>query len=302
MEGNQPQPETSRDDYRPEDRVDRIIREAEQGRAKIYQTPGKVMNYDVQNVFVHSAMVNEDYYVLAAHLDQSVRDKIEKGEYIDLAKLIPKDRMVTDEEQKLQMIVKNGQSFWVPIHEGTAITNYQKWEQAFRIYTDVFVCANPSRSSELIQYAHIINTIASQFVWENVYAYDKDFRLHMSRHPARSWSLILHQAWALRLHDKLRTQNQHNDYHDNYKWHGGKGKTRDNYCLRYNKTGKCTYGKGCHFDHRCKFGHPICHCRKLQVDKLDKSEKWSEKIPEDILNNLNTNNHNNSGKNNHSTK
>ena len=184
---DEPRPGTSREnepsagdeDEIPEDRMERAIREAEQGKTRIFQTPGREL-LDLQSSYVHSAMVDQDYYVLAAHLDESVQNKITRGEYVDFAKLIPKDQIITEEEQKLQMVVKGGQTFWTPMNEGLAITSYGKWEQAFRVYMDVYVRAHPGRSSELIQYEHIISTIASQFVWENVYAYDKDFCIHMA--------------------------------------------------------------------------------------------------------------------------
>ena len=33
--------------------------------------------------------------------------------------------------------------------------------------------------------------------------YDRDFRLHISRHPERSWGVILHQSWVMRLKDRI---------------------------------------------------------------------------------------------------
>ena len=89
--------------------MEHAIREVEQGKTRIFQTPGREL-LDLQSSYVHSAMVDQDYYVLAAHLDESVQNKITRGEYVDLAKLIPKDRIITEEEQKLHMVVKGGQT------------------------------------------------------------------------------------------------------------------------------------------------------------------------------------------------
>ena len=96
------------------DRVDFLIREAEGTRTKIFQTPGEFIGekegvgeavIPVKN-FTHSAMVDEDYLVLAGHLDEGLRNKIEKGEYVDLAKLLPKDRVAQEDDQHLQMVVR----------------------------------------------------------------------------------------------------------------------------------------------------------------------------------------------------
>ena len=140
-----------------------------------------------------------------------------------------------------------------------------------------------------------------QFVWENVYAYDKDFRLHMARYPGRNWSLILHQAWALRLRDKLRS----GDFGRSGGGQNSNSRRKNHvYCIRYNKTGKCSFGKGCKFEHRCeychKFGHPVINCRKLQADRAEKGERWYERAGHDLggqgnpnSENANVNNNNN---------
>ena len=190
------------------------------------------------------------------------------------------------------------------MNEGSAITSYGKWEQAFRVYMDVYVRAHPGRSSELIQYEHIISTIASQFVWENVYTYDKDFCIHMAWHPSCNWSLILHQAWAMRLRDKLRGE----DYHRNKSQGHGHSKRNGDYCIHFNKTGRCSHGKGCKFEHGCsycnKLGHPIIKCRKFLADQAEKSDGWSNKLSEDVFvnNNIKNGNFNNSTNNTNNTK
>ena len=150
--------------------------------------------------------------------------------------------------------------------------------------------AHPERASELFQYSHIISMIASQFHWDNVYMYDKDFRLHMARHPERSWAIILQQAWSLRLKDKL---NNHNSNNGNYgQGRNGKGNNNKNkeICRRFNR-GRCSYGSTCRYEHKCnfcnKYGHPVIHCRKAQAER---NERTSEiKTPEKFGSNSNGN-------------
>ena len=81
---------TSQGNSRPKDRVDQMIREVEQGNANIFPTLGR-QTFDLKSQFLHSAMICDENYVLAAHLDETMKGKIEKNEYVDLAKLIPKD-------------------------------------------------------------------------------------------------------------------------------------------------------------------------------------------------------------------
>ena len=135
------------------------------------------------------------------HIDEQTLNKIKRGEYVDFGRLIPKDRILAAEENCLELVVKGGHTYYVPVIDTTEINSFSKWEQAFRVYANIYTKAYPNRSSELIEYNHIIHTVSLSYPWENVYLYDKDFRLHMSKHPERNWSIILQQAWSLRLRE-----------------------------------------------------------------------------------------------------
>ena len=166
-----------------------------------------------------------------------------------------------EENQRLEMIIHGGRTFYIPISEGANINGFAKWEQTFRVYANIYTKENPQRSSEMIEYNHVIHTISSTYVWDNVYQYDKEFRMHMAE---RSWAIILQQAWSLRLKDKLHITGE------NRSTSGGSPHNRSNEpCRKYNR-GKCQFGSGCRYDHKCsycfKFGHTILTCRKLKAD------------------------------------
>ena len=105
-------------------------------------------------------------------------------------------------------------------------------------------------------------------MWENVYLYDCQFRIHMARNPARSWAIILQQAWAMYLKDRHRLT----DYNKSDR------KSKRETCWRFNR-GKCSYGSSCKFEHKrgtCgKFGHGTFNCRRLQ-DKGDRNNNGSQ--------------------------
>ena len=91
------------------------------------------------------------------------------------------------------------------------------------------------RAGELIQYNYIIHTALQTFTWENVYCYDREFRMHMSRyHLVRSWSVILQQAWSMCLKDKLQGTTPNNSYSGNGNTPVNKGGTRCRLCFDYN--------------------------------------------------------------------
>ena len=204
--------------------------------------------------------------LVGSHIDDTVKRKIGAGEYIDFAKLMPCDKINSEEDSRTEMVNRGGMSYWVPVsdRENTQITSFVKWEQAFRVYSDVYNSFHPGKAGELIQYNQIIYTASQTFTWENVYKYDREFRMHMSRHHLqRSWGIILQQAWSMFLKDKVSTPGGHSSV--------GSGNGNRNagvkrkLCFDYN-AGLCTFGKCCKFDHRCsfcnKFGHGSHICRK----------------------------------------
>ena len=96
---------------------------------------------------------------------------------------MPKDVAGGDDDDRLELVYKQGKTFWIPAgktNNHNEITNFWKWEKAFRVFSDIYARKHPGRASELIQYNHLINTAALTYAWDNVYLYDKDFRRHMS--------------------------------------------------------------------------------------------------------------------------
>ena len=149
-----------------------------------------------------TAACDDNYIVVGTHLEQALQLKIINHEYVDFARLSPKGNKVSrEEDHRMELVSRGGFTYFVPVsdREISQITNFSKWEQAFRVYSNIYMRAYPTRASELIQYNHIIYTASCTFVWENVYTYDKEFRMHLSNYPQRSWAIILQQAWSMYL-------------------------------------------------------------------------------------------------------
>ena len=110
----------------------------------------------------------------------------------------------------------------------------------------------------MIQYNHLICTASASYIWENIYLYDREFRVHMAKFPERSWGQILQQAWTLFLKDRVKFGGDTHCF-------GGSSKFKKEIYKRFNK-GKCTAGMSCHYDHKClecgKFGHGAHICRR----------------------------------------
>ena len=207
-----------------DERGEQLIREVELSRSRIFQIPGNSQQFnqgqsqgavgEVNNVsldggagsnssrFWHTSMVDESYLAAAAHVDDGTREKIVAGQYINFARLLPKDRIqMLDEENRLECVVRGGETYFVPAldRNSPTIGSFNRWDQAFMIFANIYLDAHPNRYSELLEYQYSIKVASTGFPWENVYSYDRDFRLHMSKYPSPSLAMILQQAWSMRL-------------------------------------------------------------------------------------------------------
>ena len=198
--------------HTPEDRAEQVIRQSEAAKARMVEVSGEKNYFDnfnmglnLQTTSIPTAMVDEDYCLVAAQIDEGLRQRIESGEYIDFNRLLPRE-VNQEEDGRLELVYKDGQTYWVPANsssrQNNEINGFVRWEQAFRVFSDIYSRRHPTRTTELIQYNHLINTAALTFSWENVYLYDREFRRHMARHPQHSWAIILQQAWMVRLKDR----------------------------------------------------------------------------------------------------
>ena len=275
-------PDARSAEWRAERRADELIRQAEVSKAKIYDVPGTLNRNErvTEEQYAHSVFVDADYLLVGAHLDETLRRKIEGCQFVDFARLVPRDRVEALDDHRMVPVNENGQSYWVPFSERQSvnvINSYQKWELAFRVFSDVFTRKFPSKAIELIQYNHVIYTIAQTYPWDNVYSYDKAFREHMAKHPLRSWSIILQAAWNMKLNIRGHSSTGGNPANQGNGGSGNsgndrnrKGKDKREPCWRYNR-GRCTYGFNCRFEHKCAFcfknGHGAHNCRKLGNDR-----------------------------------
>ena len=251
---------------------DQAIIQAEKFKAAVNTPKGEsniAVNENLNKIAEYlRILVNNDddeFFHITCHVESSLKAKIEKGEFIELEKLIPKNRtpMVSSEERKLQVMIKNGETYigTAPDKE-TKINSIRRWEQAFRVYAAVYSNANPMRSAEIWQYVHTINTAAMSYSWENVYYYDVTFRQLMHSKPNRSWAKTYNQLWNLAMCDPLVKTSNSNYLSTNSQ--SADLSIRSKACWKWNK-GKCTKWN-CKYEHGCSYcggtTHTYYQCRK----------------------------------------
>ena len=124
---------------------------------------------------LYSVVVDESYSVIGKHLDDNIKRRIQEGEFIDFSRLLPRDRMLALNDNRLELINNNGRPELRTVTDSENIGSFHKWEQAFRVYSTIYTDRYPERAKQLLQYNHIIFSASLTYVWNNVYAYDIDF-------------------------------------------------------------------------------------------------------------------------------
>ena len=84
-------------------------------------TPGKSnfdeIRFNGGTAMQHSSIVDECYMTIGAYLDPNLCDKIKRGDYVDFTTLLPQEKASNFQDDKLELIYRNGQTFFVPARD-----------------------------------------------------------------------------------------------------------------------------------------------------------------------------------------
>ena len=122
--------------------IEQMVKEAELHKAEIYKPPGTFKTRHKSEM--SQAEIDDDFFHSNSHVDTTLFAKIEKGEFVELHKLLPKEKILHD-DGKLQLINKEGGAFFQSQtdKETPLINNVKCWESAFEVYATIYVQANP---------------------------------------------------------------------------------------------------------------------------------------------------------------
>ena len=239
---------------------------------------------------IGSGVSDDDFFHLICYIDPALIHKIEKGEFVELDKSLPRNRNSNgnfrNDEDRFEWVQRDGGTFLVPAARDNRITGIRKWEQAIRVYATIYCGANPHRLKEIWQYISVINTAAASYAWDNVYNYDITFRHLMAFNPNRSWAVCYNQMWNLSMRDPL-PKNKTGSNSNGTQWPSharqnrngngngqpqpstsgtSNGKKRPDYCWNFNKGVK--FGARCRFIERCSYcdspNHGVNACPKAK--------------------------------------
>ena len=69
--------------------------------------------------------------MIGSHINQVTQEKIANSGYVDFSKLLPKDKILIEDDNQLELVIKNGKPYWMLTQVMVSISNFNKWEQAF---------------------------------------------------------------------------------------------------------------------------------------------------------------------------
>ncbi|KAK3732476.1 hypothetical protein QZH41_003779 [Actinostola sp. cb2023] len=209
-------------------------------------------------------------------LDEALQDKLIRGEYIDLALLLPDSLQVRDDSQ-----YKFGVDDSVP---GSAvkllrtkkplIDSFYKWIDAYTRYMSIIINTFPRRALEMVRYQAIICrgfATYKGFAW---LTYDESFRRRRAAHDRTiPWDRIDLELWTVTFAGLAKPHCTvcFSPYHkqedcpsgDRRSPHSNTARPKQ-VCYDYNKPTGCSR-TACVYSHACQrcsaTGHPAFQCR-----------------------------------------
>lgn len=254
---------------------------------------------DEHGKFMRAFKIDQEFSSLTARVNPEIKMRIERGQYINLQRLLPKFRVdPNDDHDKYRMVSKDGYSYFVDDKEssnkedGLPVNSISRWDQAFRVYAAIYLEANPRKVQELAEYTQNIHKWSMTYPWQRVYNYDILFRQLVEKKPTRPWDVIHYSYFMGQFGENLNLVQANRGSFSSpgsstSPFNGVTGAAVSNSsgfalnkkdcCFRFNKTGKCKFGDNCNWKHKCylcglsNHGFNTCRFRKNRGGKAGAS-------------------------------
>ncbi len=224
---------------------------------------------------------------LSINVSQTLRAKIVKGEYIDLALLLDQEQNLNEAVDMKLVVDDQGSFVWKANKPKRQINSIHVWTSAFLVFSSVFLEAHPHRIQELLKYMQIVRS-ASKYPGMGWKVYDVQFRARQAQHPERSWSILDGELWSMYVGTSgfrpfpFNTQNRgfrsfqgsttsasnmlgEKFTHSSSRQSWFRDAARQGFCFAFNRETGCK-NKSCSYKHRCAKcsgeGHNAVKCKK----------------------------------------
>lgn len=219
---------------------------------------------------------------VASTVPQTIKDKVVKGEYIDLATLLTNSS--SHDVQKL--VVSNGEITIQNQKAKSKLLTLDQWTNAFIIFISIYCSIHASRFQELLKYMYVVRQGAARNTlgW---LSYDEQYRLRKANNPESSWADVDMELWLLFMNGYQSYSNRVNTYQYPY------GSNLKCYPFNYNKS--CTR-QTCIYSHtciKCNGNHPVVACFYASKNSFTQNNQYQPRYtavrtPRHNVNNFNS--------------
>lgn len=216
---------------------------------------GNTINFTDLSTLPQPQQIMSTRFDLGLNVSQSLKEKIHKSEYVELALLLAN---IQSNSNAAKFYLYYGELVLRPDISRKKITSIEQWTSAFIIFSSIYCSVHPNRFNELLKYMHIIRLGAerSSLGWRY---YDEQFRLRKVQNPSSSWSEVDSELWLFYM--------QGNNSTNELAMTNNTSLNRNNLkCYAFNYVGSC-YKQGCSYSHtciHCGAGHSVkvCHIKQ----------------------------------------
>lgn len=131
---------------------------------------------------------------LGAAVGQAIKEKIWKGEFIELSSLLPSNPRNYETGIGTLSLSPSGVVTCMPPKQNH-ISSIEQWTDAFIVFISIFCIRHPVKVPELLKYMSIVRDAAKKFPGGGWIEYDQQFRRRQACLPNRSWALIDGELW-----------------------------------------------------------------------------------------------------------
>ena len=234
-------------------------------------------------------------FLLSKHVPDNIRRRIWANRVVDFAFLLQPD---PHEDETLEF-VRTGDSNALSLRKTKAkgkVDNWIAWNKALRVFTEIYCMKYPNRCMPLLQYSGLLNNLSSKFPFDQVYAYDKEFRADLQWNPNKQWNVIDTQLWSMCLHGIHTLPHQGNPRQYTFK-KPNRSDTRARptqgtikHCFDHNRGGcfrpSCVFPHICgncgasnHITTQCRVGSSSSYNSQQQQTKVGQDNTSSTSIP-----------------------
>ncbi|KAJ1197262.1 hypothetical protein NDU88_001124 [Pleurodeles waltl] len=201
---------------------------------------------------------------LAVHVAPEMKEKIWKGEFVDIFSLVRAKRRDVEPKEKDSKASSFGDK------KPKTEENITNWLFGFNVFMSVMLEKKPETGIAMICYANKILKAQHVYGGNAWLEYDRDFRWAKVEDPAIGWDQTEVNVWLECVNNKLPSKQPFRAQYTNDK----KGS-----CWAFNRK-ICSRPSGtCKFRHSCSFcghpSHPKFKCRKKSRDKVKEGSKPS---------------------------